>query len=311
MPSGSGRFSCETCRGSPSDRSPLTRPTVGYRRSDRHPGVGMKLLAGPLMLLAALIACRPSSQTAAERRAAAARADSSAAGYEVGVVATATPAPDTTSVPAPIPDSTRRAASTSTVATALPLGAIVPAPVTLGPRTGSSPRPRPVADTSRQRRGGGSPTSGSGLPPMDPALEATFLAFDSLKKSATFQLAAGTEVVDQVSINSVRQGGRVLTIPIGWYLRIEFTNHDGELPHSAMVVAAIEPIPEQLPSPAFPRAQTVKPDEGLLEGDSDEIGFLADRAGRYLIACGVLSHAQRGQWLVLEVSASATAPSYR
>ena len=41
-------------------------------------------LARPLMLLAVLAACTPNSRTAAERRAEAARADSSAAGYEVG-----------------------------------------------------------------------------------------------------------------------------------------------------------------------------------------------------------------------------------
>jgi hypothetical protein len=146
---------------------------------------------------------------------------------------------------------------------------------------------------------------------MDPALEATFLVFDTLKKIATFQLAAGTEVPDQVSFNGVRRGARVLTVPVGWHLGIEFTNRDAELPHSAIVVAGFEPVPEQLPSPAFPSAQTVKVDEGLLEGDSDEIRFLVDRPGRYLIACGVVGHAQRGQWLLLEVTASATVPTYR
>jgi FtsP/CotA-like multicopper oxidase with cupredoxin domain len=146
---------------------------------------------------------------------------------------------------------------------------------------------------------------------MDPALEATYLAFDTLKKNAVFQLAAGTEMVDQVSFNGVRRGGRVLTVPVGWRIVIEFTNRDAELPHSVMVVAGAEPIPEQLPPPAFAQAQTVKIDEGLLDGDSDEIRFLADRAGRYLIACGVLGHAQQGQWLVLDVSASATVPTYR
>ncbi len=264
----------------------------------------MKQLVAPLILLAALIACRPSSQTAAERRAAAARADSSAAGYEVGVVSA--PTPDTT-VSATL-DSTQGA---TTVGPGSKGGTVAPTPTILVPSTKPVPRQVvTVADTSRSRRGGGSSPS-AGLPPLDPAVEATFLAFDTLKKTATFQLAAGTEILDQVSFNGVRRGARVLTVPVGWRLGIEFTNRDAELPHSAMVVADSQPIPEQLPLPAFPQAQTVKVEEGLLEGDSDEIRFLADRVGRYLIACGVMRHAQRGQWLVLEVSASATVPTYR
>jgi hypothetical protein len=61
----------------------------------------------------------------------------------------------------------------------------------------------------------------------------------------------------------------------------------------------------------FPRAQTVRTGEGLLEGDADEILLTADRVGRYLIACGVLGHAQRGQWITLNVSTTATKPTYR
>ena len=83
---------------------------------------------------------------------------------------------------------------------------------------------------------------------MDPALEATFLTFDTLKRIATFQLAAGTELLDQISFNGARRGARVLTVPVGWRLGIEFTNRDDELPHSATVVASIDPIPEQLPA---------------------------------------------------------------
>jgi hypothetical protein len=146
---------------------------------------------------------------------------------------------------------------------------------------------------------------------MDPAVEATFLTFDEAKKTAVFQLGAGNELENQVSFNGVRRGGRTLTIPIDWHVQIEFTNRDSDLPHSVVVVASTEPIPEQLPPPAFPQAQTMKVAEGLLEGDSDDITFVASRAGRYLITCGVEGHAQRGQWLILDVSSTATLPTYR
>jgi hypothetical protein len=146
---------------------------------------------------------------------------------------------------------------------------------------------------------------------MDPAVEATFLTFDSTKKTLVFQLAAGNELEDQVSFNGVRRGARSLVVPVGWRVLIEFTNRDAKLPHSAAIVAGFEPLPEELPPAAFPQAQTMRVEEGLLEGDSDEISFVADRAGRYLIACGVLGHAQRGQWIVLDVSPTATVPRYR
>ena len=261
------------------------------------------------MLLALMAACTPSSQTAAERQAEAARADSSAAGYDVGAKDPATPSGSAnTSAPNHPPDSTKHAVAggpPSTVAAA-PIGA-TPRPVTPPPQ-----RPPTVADTSGGRQGGrGSPAAVNALPPIDPALEATFLVFDTLKKSATFQLTAGTEIPDHVSFNGARRGERVLTIPVGWRIGIEFTNRDAELPHSATIVAVLEPVPEQLPLPAFPQAQTAKVDAGLLEGDSDEISFVADRAGRYMIACGVMGHAEHGQWIVLEVSSTARVPTYR
>jgi hypothetical protein len=192
-------------------------------------------------------------------------------------------------------------------------GVVVPPPIAAIPRVASQPIHRPavkVVDSAGGQQGGSCPGAPS-LPPLDPEVAATFLVVDTAKKVATFQLAAGNELTNQVSFNGARRGGRILIVPVGWRLVIEFANRDTELPHSATVVAAVEPIPEQVPPPAFPHAQTVKIDEGLLEGDSDEIGFVVDRAGRYLIACGVLGHAQRGQWLVLEVSTTATVPTYR
>jgi FtsP/CotA-like multicopper oxidase with cupredoxin domain len=149
------------------------------------------------------------------------------------------------------------------------------------------------------------------LPPLESALQARFLAYDTLKKTATFQLAAEDELSGQLSFNGVRRGGRTLTIPLGWRLVIEFTNRDDKLPHSAVIVESALPVPDPLPPPAFLRAQTIKVDQGLLEGETDEITFVADRDGQYLMACGVLGHAQGGQWITLIVSANATSPNYR
>jgi hypothetical protein len=132
-----------------------------------------------------------------------------------------------------------------------------------------------------------------------------------VKKIATFQLTAGDEVPDRVSFNGVTRGARVLTVPLGWVVRIVFVNRDPELPHSVAVIAAADPLPEELAGPAFPQARTVKVAEGLLEGDSDEIAFTPDRTGQFFLACGVIGHAQRGQWLSLIVSDTVAGPTYR
>jgi hypothetical protein len=146
---------------------------------------------------------------------------------------------------------------------------------------------------------------------LTPERERNFLSSDTVARVATFQLVAGDELPGRVSFNGVARGARVLTIPLGWQTRIVFINRDPELPHSVVVIAAADPLPEELGGPAFPQARTAKVEDGLLEGDSDEMAFTPDRTGRFFLACGVMGHAQRGQWLSLVVSDSVTRPSYR
>lgn len=282
----------------------------------------MKYGARPLILLMVVSACSPDTQTAAERAAAAARADSSAAGYEVGPAKSVT----TASLPLP-PDSAPKASvagpghgpgGQGVTGSPQPLLVdTVKTPVTGpgggnaatggGSRSGASGGRGSVPASGR----GGRQDSGTTIPALDPALEPNYIAYDTALKTVTFQLAAGDEIREQVSFNASQRGGRILTVPLGWRVTIAFVNRDPDLPHSATVVDVSGPIPEEMPEPIFPRAQTVRMTEGLLEGDADEVLFTADRVGRYMIACGVLGHAQRGQWLTLEVSTTAPRPTYR
>lgn len=282
----------------------------------------MKYGARPLILLVVVSACSPDTQTAAERAAAAARADSSAAGYEVGPATSVT----TGALPLP-PDSAPKPSATGPghgVGGQGVTGSPQPLPVDTvktpviaagggnvatsgGGRSGTSGGRGSVSTTGRGAR----QDSGTTIPPLDPALEPNYIAYDTALKTVTFQLAAGDEIREQVSFNASQRGGRILTVPLGWRVTIAFVNRDPDLPHSATVVDVSGPIPEELPEPVFLRAQTVRMTEGLLEGDADEVLFTADRVGRYMIACGVLGHAQRGQWLTLEVSTTAPRPTYR
>lgn len=282
----------------------------------------MKYGARPLLLLAVLTACGPSTETAAERAAAAARADSSAAGYEVGdgtIPAHTRPGADsvpTTITPIVQPGGTSvstggaatpQSPSDSAGGRGSPAGSGTVATAGRGTAdrsTGSGPA---NTNATPSRRDSANPA----LPPLDPALERNYIAYDTVRKTVTFQLAASDEIREQVSFNGVQRGGRTLTVPLGWRVTIAFANRDPDLPHSATVVDLSGTIPEELPAPVFARAQTIRMAEGLLEGDSDELLFTADRVGRYLIACGVLGHAQRGQWIALDVSTTATTPTYR
>ncbi len=281
----------------------------------------MKFGARPLMLLALVTACSPSTQTAAERAAAAARADSSAAGYEVGpstMPGIATAGPDSTpkGPGSPTRSGPDSAASGQPARSALE----PPQPDSVkisGNAMGSTSNPANGLGGSRGSGAPGSPTGGGSpreipaFPPLDPALEHNYIAYDTARKTVTFQLAAGDEIRDQVSFNGAQRGGRSFTVPLGWRVTIAFANRDPDLPHSATIVDVSGAVPEELPPPVFPRAHTVRMAEGLLEGDADEVLFTADRVGRYLIACGVLGHAQRGQWITLDVSTTATTPTYR
>lgn len=279
----------------------------------------MKLVARSLIFLV-FTGCAPDSLSESERLAEEARADSSAAGYDVGPPADRRRA-TAGAQSAGRPDSTARPGSsagdraTDSIARAqaasrdtAPLKAIVPA---AGAGTARSPDSTRTATPGTGRSGQLPPTGDRPLAPLSAAVEATYVAYDSVRKTVTFQLAAGDEIPEQVSFNGVRRGGRTLIIPLGWRVTIAFSNRDPQLPHSATIVALTDALPEQLPPSAFPRAQTVRLDDGLLEGDADEIIFTADHAGKYALACGVIGHAQRGQWLALEVSAIATVPRYR
>ena len=309
--------------GTSADRSgrQRRRPTIVQRSSIFPEPVVMRHLARSLMLLAMLGACAPDTRSDAERSADAARADSSAAGYDVGPARNGQQhasrgrrgSAPLDSVAGRDSSATRPSGAGPAVPLPMDTGRSTPIITAAGPGPGSGVSS--ASDSSGSRATGPSRASRDSaafaLPALSPELEASYLVFDSTKRTATFQLAAGGELPQQVSFNGARRGTRTLTIPLGWRVTVAFANRDPDLPHSATIVAMTAVIPEQLPEPAFPPAHTVRVAEGLLEGDSDEISFVAERAGRYMLACGVLGHAQRGQWIAMDISPTAAIPRYR
>ena len=141
-------------------------------------------------------------------------------------------------------------------------------------------------------------------------VDPTWLSFETAAKTVRFQLIAGlTGLNGALNFNGFRDGALTLVVPVGWQTEIDFSNHDGMLPHSAQVIAPQTPLPTQPVGPAIPRAFTFKLVEGLPSEATDIMRFAAQPAGEYLIFCGVPGHGAAGMWIRLRVSATATTPA--
>lgn len=142
-----------------------------------------------------------------------------------------------------------------------------------------------------------------------PRIDSTWLVTDAATKSATFQLIAGlTGLNGALNFNGFRDGGLTLTVPVGWTVVMRFTNRDGDLPHSAEVIDTVTPLPPGPVDPAFPRAATIRLSQGLEAGQEDDIRFVADRAGSFIIWCAVPGHGLAGMWIRFVVAAEAPRP---
>jgi len=141
--------------------------------------------------------------------------------------------------------------------------------------------------------------------PAKATRDGPFLAYDAASKTAWLRVDAAGLTFDG------RAGGTgVVVVPLGWRVDVRFRNGDAA-PHSARVVVAREPVPLVPGRSAFTGAQTKSPEAGILAGDSDQFSFTTDRAGNFLIACGVPGHAAAGMYLKLVVSGGVEKPEFR
>jgi sulfocyanin SoxE-like protein len=146
--------------------------------------------------------------------------------------------------------------------------------------------------------------------PPAQAIDPAWLQTDTAAKSVTFQLIAGlTGLNGALNFNGFADGHLTLSVPEGWTVLIHFRNHDGMLPHSAEVILETHPLPITAVAPAFPRAETIRLAEGLISEQTDDLRFVANKGGSYLISCGVSGHATAGMWIRLEVSGFLSRPS--
>ena len=278
-------------------------------------------------LVVVLAACRQNAADG-EDAVAAARADSSAAGYNVGQSV----------------DSTRPGRDTSHVAIARTPNASAPGaghpgvPITTGPASGAGalngtliaggvPRGKPVdsvRDTVRVAGGKTSPLpNGRDTTPRTDSVKAAplpsgpvrvneFLTYDARSRTVSLQLVAGYNGLNgSLNYNGATNGSHGISVPLGWRIHVSVANRDSDLQHSAIVVREVLPPPIEPTNPAFAGAALPQLDEGLHEDETGTLDFVVDREGRFMIACGVAGHAQAGMWLQLAVAKGALAPAYR
>jgi len=162
----------------------------------------------------------------------------------------------------------------------------------------------PVPSCSRPTRPPPSPTT-----PPSQVIDCSWLAVDAATKTATFQLIAGlTGLNGALNFNGFRDGGLTLTVPLGWTVVMHFKNNDGVLPHSAEVIPDAKPLPLGPVDPAFERAFTVKLMQGLQAREEDDLRFVANRMGSFLIFCAVPGHGAAGMWIRMAVSDTVSRP---
>jgi sulfocyanin len=138
----------------------------------------------------------------------------------------------------------------------------------------------------------------------------SWLKTDSVTKTAEFTLVAGlTGMNGGMNFNGAKDGGLTLTVPVGWTILLHVTNMDQTLPHSVEVIRDSQPLPIGPVPAAFPHAETSSLAQGMSTEQKQNVWFLADHAGKYLLFCAVPGHGAAGMWIRLTVSAEARRPT--
>lgn len=282
----------------------------------------------PLVMLSMTTSCNrdDGSWSSAE----AARADSSAAGYAVGIRVDSSNVTDGSlsagSVAPTNPNSTGSTTRrTPSVALSIPpLAAGTTNRTTLATAVAHSQRDAATTMKDSARSGSAKRppngtigrTSGDSSGRADvatgPVRMNEFLAYDSRSKTVSLQLIAGYNGLNgSLNYNGATNGTHGIFVPVGWRIHVAVMNRDSDLQHSAIVVRELLPPPVEPSEPAFSGAALSQLSEGLREAETSSLDFVADRAGHYMIVCGVPGHAQAGMWLKLLVAADIPIPVYR
>lgn len=139
-----------------------------------------------------------------------------------------------------------------------------------------------------------------------PKIDPTWVKSDTVVRQAEFTLVAGlTPINGGMNFNGAGPGALTFTVPAHWTVVLHFRNNDQVLPHSAMVIAAAVPVPVSGTNEAISHASTHRAEQGLPSDGHEDVWFMAEQPGSYLIYCAVPGHGAAGMWIHFEVSATA------
>ena len=144
-----------------------------------------------------------------------------------------------------------------------------------------------------------------------PAIDPKWMTVDSAAKRVTFELIAGqTPMNGGLNFNGFKDGDLTFVVPAGWSVAVNFTNRDGNLPHSVQVVPDKQPLPLRAVEPAITGAESKNADQGTATGGAkDRFQFVANPPGSYILFCAVAGHGMGGMWVRLRVDGAARMPS--
>jgi len=154
------------------------------------------------------------------------------------------------------------------------------------------------------------PPPGARPATQSPQIDCTKLTVDSASKTATLELVAGlTDLNGSLNFNGFNYGGLTFTVPLNWNVVMHFKNNDHNLMHSAEIIDSVKALPPGPVDPAFPRAMTIKLMQGLSASEVDQMKFVANKVGSYMIWCAVAGHGLAGMWIRFKVSATEKKPN--
>jgi sulfocyanin len=187
----------------------------------------------------------------------------------------------------------------------------------LAQRVHQAPAPAGVGDTANKSSAspteinpsGAAPSGTAPAPKVDPSNVAKSLQWDAAAKAMTLPMVSGlNKNAGGWNFDGYARGGMTIVVPVGTKVTFPYYNED-IVPHSLGVVAGSPTNVPSFPSqPAFPQAATRNFQQGIATNQGDTVTFTADKAGSFLIVCGVPGHASSGMWVVFRVSTSAKQP---
>jgi hypothetical protein len=124
-----------------------------------------------------------------------------------------------------------------------------------------------------------------------------FLHVDTRHHVAALTLVAGYDSSNNgFNFDGYGRGELLVTVPLGWRVRVSCVNRGG-MRHSCAVVSA-----PMTATPAFRGASVPDPVQGLDPGSKAAFSFVASRAGSFRLASIVPGDEEARLWDVLEVA---------